>query len=212
MIERRMSIGQLGSDSLVPTAIRSSVLRQRLGLAQSLVLNLVAGFAIIQKGLGSICLVDGQLSQRQQTSPRKTWARPRKQGVHFAPGAPQAEKWCLFQRVIPKKFPDVTSYNDEELETLDVTESCCQPCAEGSPLAVSNCHMLKFLAQLGHQKARRNSGLVRQGSCTDPATADMKHGSGHKPGSALQLWLLRCMTYRKQAVAPVLLCKMELLL
>ena len=96
----------------------------------------------------------------------------------------QAEKLSLPPRFMPKKFSDVASYNDEELGTLYVTESCCQPCAADSPLAVSNCHMLKFLAQLGHRKARRDSGLVRQGSSTDPAKADMQLGSGGpKPGN-----------------------------
>ena len=56
---------------------------------------------------------------------------------------------------------DGVSYDDAELETLDVTESYCQPVAAESELAVSNCHMLKFLAQVGRQHARRDSGLVR---------------------------------------------------
>lgn len=64
------------------------------------------------------------------------------------------------------------SYGEDELETLDVAESCCPPIAADSPLAVSNCHMLQFLAQQGGQCARNDStlGLVRQPSAKSSST------------------------------------------
>lgn len=57
---------------------------------------------------------------------------------------------------------DGVSYDDDELETLEAPESCCQPFAADSLLAISNCHMLQFLAELGPQCARKDSGLAHQ--------------------------------------------------
>lgn len=42
-----------------------------------------------------------------------------------------------------------------------VIESCCPPCAAKSPLAVSNCHMLKFLHSSGRMIGRKESGVLR---------------------------------------------------
>lgn len=56
---------------------------------------------------------------------------------------------------------DGVSYNDEELETLPASDSCCQPAAAESQLAVSNCHMLKFLAQLGPQSVPQQTWQVQ---------------------------------------------------
>ena len=60
---------------------------------------------------------------------------------------------------------DVT-YSEDEMATMETSESCCQPAAADSPLAVSNCHMLHFLAQQGRQTARTDStlGLLKQSS------------------------------------------------
>lgn len=55
----------------------------------------------------------------------------------FAPGARRSVDGVM------------VSYDDSELEQLDVVDSCCAPYASASPLAVSNCHMLKFLAASG---------------------------------------------------------------
>lgn len=105
------------------------------------------------------------LSQSASLSPRaaaRNWAKPAKPGVHFAPGASQGDAVpALWDRAVPRKSMDGLSYDDTELETLDVTESYCQPFAAEGETAVSNCHMLKFLAQVGRQHARRDSGLVR---------------------------------------------------
>lgn len=55
----------------------------------------------------------------------------------FAPGAGRSVDGVMI------------SYDDSELEQLEVLDSCCAPHASASPLAVSNCHMLKFLAASG---------------------------------------------------------------
>ena len=62
----------------------------------------------------------------------------------------------------PRKSADGLSYAEEELETLEAAESCCQAWAAGSPLAVSNCHMLHFLTTLGPQHTRSDSGSAPQ--------------------------------------------------
>ena len=70
-------------------------------------------------------------------------------------------KWPL------RKSGDGARYTDDELQTLQVSDSCCQPFAADSQVAVSNCHMLKFLTDSGHQNPRKDYGLSRQGSAAN---------------------------------------------
>lgn len=89
-----------------------------------------------------------------------------------------------------RKSADGFGYTDSEVETLEVPDSSCQPFAADSPLAVSNCHMLKFLAGLGHQNPRKDYGLTRLGSDTISRTntgqtgVSPRRSAGHA-GSAL---------------------------
>ena len=110
-----------------------------------------------------------------------------KQGVHFAAGVAQASKSPMGLpwggKAPPRKSVDGVDYDDDELETPEASESCCQPFAADSPLAVSNCHMLQFLADLDPQHARRDAGLVKQtsmGSGNSGAT----QGSAQSPPKA----------------------------
>ena len=92
---------------------------------------------------------------------------PSKQGVHFeAAEAVESNPTSahLGGKQPPRKSMDGAGYADDELETLEASESCCQAWAAGSPLAVSNCHMLRFLAALGPQHARTDCSLAHQGS------------------------------------------------
>jgi len=107
--------------------------------------------------------------------------------VHFAAGVAQASKSPMGLpwggKAPPRKSVDGVDYDDDELETLEASESCCQPFAADSPLAVSNCHMLQFLADLDPQHARRDAGLVKQtsmGSGNSGAT----QGSAQSPPKA----------------------------
>ncbi|DBA68431.1 TPA: hypothetical protein ACH3X2_013731 [Trebouxia sp. C0005] len=47
------------------------------------------------------------------------------------------------------------SYDDSELMQLEFLDACCPPHAAASSLAVSNCHMLKFMAASGIMQGRR---------------------------------------------------------
>ena len=89
-------------------------------------------------------------------------------------------------RTTPPLKPMDCSYSEEELQTWELSESSCQPAAADSPLAVSSCHMLQFLAQLGPQHARSDSTLLKPSSVTDngaaaplevPSTAVAPHSS-----------------------------------
>lgn len=74
------------------------------------------------------------------------WAKSVK---HLASGMAQSDRSSSQAGI------DGMLYSDEEVESLQgVTESCCQPFAADSPLAIRSCHMLQFLAQLGRQHAR----------------------------------------------------------
>ncbi len=52
------------------------------------------------------------------------------------------------------------SYDDSELMQLEMVDSCCPPQAAASSLAVSNCHMLKFMAASGIMQGRREEVVV----------------------------------------------------
>ncbi len=52
------------------------------------------------------------------------------------------------------------SYDDSELMQLEMMDSCCPPQAAASSLAVSNCHMLKFMAASGIMQGRREEVVV----------------------------------------------------
>lgn len=72
-----------------------------------------------------------------------------KQAVSFAPSGPVAirrEGRASAVASSPSRSIDGVAYTDDEMQQLGVTDSCCAPFAAGDPLAVSNCHMLKFLA------------------------------------------------------------------
>ena len=80
-------------------------------------------------------------------------------------------------RTTPPLKPMECSYSEEELQTWELSESSCQPAAADSPLAVSSCHMLQFLAQLGPQHARSDSTLLKQSSVTNNGAAAPLGGS-----------------------------------
>ena len=80
-----------------------------------------------------------------------------KQAVSFAPaGAVRREGRASASAAFsPGRSADGVSYTDAEMQQLAVTDSCCAPFAAQDPLAVSNCHMLKFLAASGAIQGRQ---------------------------------------------------------
>ena len=85
----------------------------------------------------------------------------------------------------PRRSTEGVSYDDAELEQLDMLDSCCGPCAAESPLAVSNCHMLKFLAPFGPVQGRKEESLAPRASRKGPVV------SQELPGSMSNLTALR---------------------
>lgn len=77
-----------------------------------------------------------------------------KQAVSFAPGPARESRMSSIASFSPRRSVDGVSYDDSELEQHPMTDSCCAPFAATSPLAVSNCHMLKFLAASGTLQGR----------------------------------------------------------
>ena len=93
-----------------------------------------------------------------------TEQQPSQQAEHVAACTTEFAKTPLtgLSKAPSSKATEVVSYSEEELETLEAADSCCQAWAADSPLAVSNCHMLRFLAALGPQHARTDSGSTPQ--------------------------------------------------
>lgn len=88
-----------------------------------------------------------------------------KQAVSFAPsgGAIRREgRGSAVTGLSPGRSTDGVSYHDSEMQQLVVTDSCCAPFAAGDPLAVSNCHMLKFLAASGTLQGRPEDAIAPQ--------------------------------------------------
>lgn len=97
-------------------------------------------------------------AEEECSSPRS----PKPTGVQLARPGPQGVNGS---KTPPCKSADGgVSYGEDELELLEISESCCQPVAADSPLAVINCHMLQFLAQQGRQHARTDCTLLKQSS------------------------------------------------
>lgn len=86
--------------------------------------------------------------------------RATKQAVSFAPSSGRESRTSSIASFSPRRSIDGVSYDDSEMEQLPVTESCCAPFAAGSPLAVSNCHMLKFLAAAGTLHGRQEDAVA----------------------------------------------------
>ena len=86
-----------------------------------------------------------------------------KQAISFAPsGAIRREDRASVAAVSPGRSTDGVSYTDRVMQQLMVTDSCCAPFAAGDPLAVSNCHMLKFLAASGVIQGRQEDVVAPQ--------------------------------------------------
>ena len=87
-----------------------------------------------------------------------------KQAVSFAPaGVMRREgRTAAVAAVSPGRSIDGVSYTDSEVQQLRVTDSCCAPFAAGDPLAVSNCHMLRFLAASGLIQGRQEAVVAPQ--------------------------------------------------
>ena len=87
-----------------------------------------------------------------------------KQAVSFAPsGAIRREgRASAAAALSPSRSIDGVSYTAAEMQQLGVTDSCCAPFAAGDPLAVSNCHMLKFLAASGVIQGRQEDVVAPQ--------------------------------------------------
>lgn len=87
-----------------------------------------------------------------------------KQAVSFAtsgPGAIRREgRASALAAPSPGRSINGVSYTDAEMQQLGVMDSCCAPFAAGDPLAVSNCHMLKFLAASGVVLEGRREAVV----------------------------------------------------
>ncbi len=52
-------------------------------------------------------------------------------------------------------------------------EAYCSPYASHSPLAVNNCHMLKFLGELGRLEGRKESGVLRSNAYRSLASRNL---------------------------------------
>lgn len=68
-----------------------------------------------------------------------------------------------------------------------VEEAYCSPYASHSPLAVNNCHMLKFLGELGRLEGRKESGVLRSNAYRSLASRNLtraKESSRHLLNSA----------------------------
>ena len=57
--------------------------------------------------------------------------------------------------------PESASSESSDNGEAQAEEAYCSPYASHSPLAVSNCHMLKFLGELGRIEGRKESGVLR---------------------------------------------------
>lgn len=87
-----------------------------------------------------------------------------KLAVSFAPsGAIRREgRASAAAALSPSRSIDGVSYTAAEMQQLVVTDSCCAPFAAADPLAVSNCHMLKFLAASGVIQGRQEDVVAPQ--------------------------------------------------
>ena len=87
----------------------------------------------------------------------------------------------------PWQSIDGVSYDDTEVEQLDVMESCCAPHAAEHPLAVSNCHMLKFLAAFGTLQGRKEDGVAprRRRSRKFPRASSLSAGNSSESPASL---------------------------
>ena len=117
-------------------------------------LQLPAKLVRDQAGCSESQTVKGWAPRAPHTGMRSSLAvghgRFSKQAVSFAPGPSRREGTrAPTASLSPRRSVNGTCYDDSEMEQLAVTDSCCAPFAAGSPLAVSNCHTLRFLAASG---------------------------------------------------------------
>ena len=124
------------------------------------------------------------LGRQSSVAKQKGWAVPHsvvrtpaannrasKPSVTFASGHSNDRPTSGMSKMFPQRRPsEGVTYTDAELEELEELDATCQPVAASSPLAVSNCHMLKFLAQYGRQQGRRES-LIGPKSLQGPSNA-----------------------------------------
>ena len=134
--------------------------------------------------------ISGSLQQQGNASDQKIGTRPKQGSVQFVSGLQSAKSSIPGSKGAPQKLLDSSAgvtYEEEELETLKISESCCPPAAADSPLAVSNCHMLHFLAQLGHQHARTDATLLKQSSVlsdkADTTAGGLSKAAAPRPGN-----------------------------
>ena len=89
---------------------------------------------------------------------------------------------------LPRRSTEGVSYEDPELEQLDILGSCCAPYAADSPLAVSNCHMLKFLAASGIMQGRKEDIVVfHRRARPFPRIVPMSRSAGDSPSASEEL-------------------------
>ena len=114
-----------------------------------------------------------------------------KQGVTFGPAdANDRPSTGLSKLLGPRRSTEGVSYDDAELDELETAEATCQPVAANSPLANSNCHMLKFLGQCGRQRGRKESLLGAKavqgpGNSLTPLSGSPDLSSASLPGFCL---------------------------
>jgi len=114
---------------------------------------------------------------------------PGRFGKHSAVSfAPQIRKGRTLSRASTRRSIDGVSYDNSELEQLDMLDSCCAPYAADSPLAVSNCHMLKFLAASGTMQGRKEDVVVpRHLSDKSPRASSLSTGNSPQNSQELRL-------------------------
>lgn len=90
----------------------------------------------------------------------------------------------FFRAPPPESASSRASFDSGEAQ---VEEAYCSPYASHSPLAVNNCHMLKFLGELGRLEGRKESGVLRSNayrSMTSKNLSRAKESSRHLLRSA----------------------------
>ncbi|DBA84440.1 TPA: hypothetical protein ACH3X1_006072 [Trebouxia sp. C0004] len=108
----------------------------------------------VRPGGKSLCLDDpAELHSRSKSMPMNEIRRQTLTGCLAVP----ADKF-VFRAPSPESASSRESSDNCEAQA---EEAYCSPYASHSPLAVNNCHMLKFLGELGRLEGRKESGVLR---------------------------------------------------